>query len=125
MENKLKITLLADTSLTRELGLMCRFPLEKTECAFFDFKRAGKFSFWNKNVSFPISVIFCDEDFSIRDIGYLEENQLKPISSKTSDIRYVIEAHKDLPKDLDLRVGDKFTVKDYEVLFDGKNSWRY
>jgi uncharacterized membrane protein (UPF0127 family) len=122
MNKKLKITLLADTDLTRELGLMCRFPLKKNECAFFDFKKSGKFSFWNKNVSFPISVIFCDEKFLIKDIGYLEENQLKPISSKNSNVRYVIEAHKDLPKELGLKINDKFTLENYEVLFDGKNS---
>ena len=122
MEKKLKITLMANTFLTRELGLMCRLPLKKTECAFFDFKKSGKYSFWNKNVSFPISLIFCNEDLSIKQIAYLDKNQLNPVGSKTSDIRYVIEAHKELPSEMGLKEGDKIIVKDYEVLFDGINS---
>lgn len=118
---KLKITFLADTNLTRELGLMKRFPLKESECAFFDFKKNGNYSFWNKNVAFPISVIFCDENYTIKEISSLKENQLNPIRSSCS-ARYVIEAHKDIPQKWDLKVGDKFNVKDLEILFDEYNS---
>jgi uncharacterized protein len=119
---KLKITLLANTPITRELGLMHKSPLKKNECAFFDFKKKGKFSFWNKNVSFPISLIFCDEDLKIRDIGFLKEQQLNPVSPRTSDIRYVIEAHEDFPNQFKIKIGDKIKIKENEVFLYGKNS---
>lgn len=122
VEKRLKMILLANTPLTRELGLMCRQPLEKNQCAFFDFKKKGKYSFWNKNVEFPISLLFCDENFSIKHIGYLKENQLESISSNSSDIRYVVEAHSNLPLEWNLKIGDKISIQEHEVLFNGTNS---
>jgi len=113
---KVEILVYADTDIVREVGLMWRKPLKMTECAFFDFEKVGSYSFWNKNVPFPISLIFCDSEFNVKKVGYLNENQLNPVSSGHG-IRYVIEAHKDLPSKIDLKEGKKIEIKDGEVVF--------
>jgi len=94
----MRIRLIADNNITRRMGLMGHKPLEEDECAYFYFKTAGKYSFWNNNVSFPISLIFCNNEGKVKDIQFLEPNQLEGVSSEGYDIHHVIEAHKDAPK---------------------------
>ena len=87
-------------------GLMHSNPLEKKECAFFSFKYLDNHSFWNKNVDFPICLLFLDENFQIRDIGKLNAHQENPCRSGYPLTKYVIEGHADLPKENDIRVND-------------------
>ena len=108
----MKVILIADNNLTRRLGLMGHRPLEKDECAYFYFKEAGKHSFWNNNVSFPISLIFCDEDGKVMDIGYLKENQLDGVYPEASNIRHVIEAHVDAPRNYGIEKNCKISIDD-------------
>ena len=117
--NKLNIVLFANNDLYRTLGLMKREPLLKEQCAFFDFPYMYKHSFWNKNVGFPISLIFCDSEGQIKDIKYLNANQLDSVKPDSFDIKYVIEAHVDIPKDLGLKVGLKFNRNGNEITFNG------
>lgn len=114
---KLEITLMADTNLTRELGLMCKKPLKKNECALFNFEKKGRYSFWNKNVSFPISLIFCDENLVVKDINYLKEFQLNSIASKTNDIKYVVEAHNIIPEEWGIKIGNKLRLDNLEIIY--------
>lgn len=104
---KLKIILVADTDLTRQLGLMHKPPLLKSESAFFDFKKEGRYGFWNKNVSFPISLIFVDKDMTVQDIKELKPNQTDPVQPCGNNVRYVIESHIDVPNSLKIRKGSK------------------
>lgn len=106
----LDIVLVADNEISRRLGLMHRDPIGKRQCAFFEFPRIGKHSFWNKNVSFPISLIFCDENLEVKDIGYLEAEQTSGISPKGYDIKYVIEAHIDAPEMFKIKKGNKINI---------------
>lgn len=118
--SKLDIILVADNDLTRTLGLMKKPPLKEHECAFFEFPSIGKHSFWNKNVSFPISLIFCDSDHVVKDIKYLKAEQSNSVSSDTYDIKYVIEAHVEAPQKLRIEKGSKITLDGKNVKFDGK-----
>ncbi len=110
LDKNLKIILNADNEITRRLGLMNQKPIGEDECAFFNFPRVGSHSFWNKNVDFPISLIFCDEKFKVRDIGYLQAQQTSGIKSKSYDIKYVIEAHIDAPSKFGIKKGKKVEV---------------
>lgn len=101
---------------------MCKPPLKKNECALFDFKKSGRYNFWNKNVSFPISLLFCDENFNVKQISYLKENQLNPVYSSNFNIRYVVESHHMVPMEMDIKVGDRINIKEYEVIFDDRDS---
>jgi len=109
----MKIVLLADTDISRTKGLMFHKPLDIEECAFFEFPASGKPSFWNKNVDFPIALIFCDKDSKIKDIKKLNANQTECVSPSNYDIKYVIETHIDIPKKHNIK-------KDDIVIFDGK-----
>ena len=111
----LDIILFADNDLSRRLGLMHRKPIAENECAFFKFQSLGKHSFWNKNVDFPISLIFCDDNLKVKDIKYLEAQQTSGVSPDCYDIRYVIEAHYELPNKLNIKIGDKVILDDKKL----------
>lgn len=117
---ELEIILYADTDLTRELGLMKRNPLKENQCAFFDFKIAGCYKFWNKNVDFPISLVFCDSNGIVQDIKHLEARQVNSVRPDSADVRYVIEAHPDLPKKINLKKGCKIKFSNDNVFFEVK-----
>ena len=114
---KLKIIKLCDDQATREKGLMDFRKLKNDECAFFEFPVCGKHSFWNKNVSFPLSLVFCDKNGVVEDIKYLEAEQAKSVSPDSYDIKYVVETHIDAPKEQKIRKGSKMIVGQNEVVF--------
>lgn len=102
----LKIILLADKPDTLAKGLMHSSPLQMNECAFFIFNHLDNYSFWNKNVDYPISLFFLDENFQIKNIGKLDAQQEKPCYANYPLTKYVIEGHKDLPKEYNIQVND-------------------
>jgi uncharacterized membrane protein (UPF0127 family) len=102
----LDIRFVAKTNEDLAKGLMYSKPLLNNECAFFIFKHLDDHSFWNKNVDFPISLLFLDENFQIKDIGKLEAHQEKPCRSGYPMIKYVLEGHVDLPVENDIKVND-------------------
>lgn len=114
----LRIRFVANNELSLRLGLMNQEPLNEDECALFEFPRIGQHSFWNKNVAFPISLIFCDANKTIRDIARMDAQQEKLVTPKSYDIKYVIEAHSELPTKLGLKTGKKFQVNGESVRFD-------
>ena len=81
----LTVRFFADNEITRRMGLMHQEALKKNECAFFEFPRLGSHAFWNKNVDFPISLIFCDKNGFVEDVKYL-----KLIKQKRSDLVRII-----------------------------------
>ena len=114
----LDIILVADNEISRRLGLMHKDPIGENECAFFEFPRLGKHSFWNKNVSFPISLIFCNDNLEVKDIKYLEAHQTSGVGPKGYDIKYVIEAHVDAPKALNIKLGDRVIIDGDKIRID-------
>jgi uncharacterized membrane protein (UPF0127 family) len=81
-------------------------PLDNDECAFFIFNHLDDHSFWNKNVDYPISLLFLDENFEIKNIGNLKANQEQPFKSGYPLTKYVIEGHIDMPKEYDIQIND-------------------
>lgn len=114
----MKIRFVADTNLTRSMGLMNQKPLEKNECAYFYFERQGRHSFWNKNVDFPISLVFCNASGEVKDIKYLEAHQISGVSPSSYDIVHVVEAHRDAPEQFGIKKGSKLIVKNREIVFE-------
>lgn len=115
----MKIILLADNNLTRAKGLMGHRPLSKDECAYFYFQREGSPSFWNKNVSFPISLIFLDKAGKVEDIKYLEAHQHSSVVPSSKNVRQVIEAHKDAPEIYKIKIGSRIDFKDGKIVVEG------
>ena len=102
----LNIRFTAQTPETLAKGLMHSAPLDKSECALFIFNYLDDHSFWNKNVDYPISLFFLDENFEIKNIGKLDAHQEKPCRAEYPLTKYVVEGHSDLPIEFDIRVGD-------------------
>lgn len=117
----MKIVLLADNNLTRAKGLMGHRPLGKDECAYFYFEKKGSPSFWNKNVDFPISLIFLSEEGRVEDIKYLEAQQYSSVVPSSRNVRHVIEAHKDAPEIYQIKVGSRIDFKDGKFVVEGRN----
>jgi len=111
------IILVADNDLSRIRGLMHHRPILKEECAFFEFSREGQHCFWNNNVDFPISLIFCNKDGIVSDIKYLEAQQKNTVRPDSFDVKYVIEAHVNAPKIYKIKKGLKMKRDNKEVFF--------
>jgi uncharacterized membrane protein (UPF0127 family) len=110
---KYNIALLADTDGKRKKGLMYSSPLNDNECALFIFPKKANHSFWNRNVSYPLDIIFCDDNFKIVEIKKMNKFSDKPCSANNNNVKYVIEmTHGSLKPEI--KKGDK-------VVFDGRN----
>lgn len=101
----LRIKLFCDTPEKQTKGLMYASPLNRDECAFFKFSYSDEKSFWNKNVNFPISLLFLDDNFIVRNIGRLGAHQETPCRSNYPLTRYVIEGHEELINE-NIKIGD-------------------
>jgi len=110
-----KVRFVADTDQKRTKGLMFAEPLEDDEAVIFIFNTPDKYSFWNQNVSFDLSLAFLDENSKIVDFVDLNKNDSTMKSPKSSKVRYVVEAIKDAFKDNDIKIGDRIWYKDREL----------
>lgn len=111
----LNIRFIAKNQNDLSKGLMHSSPLDFDECALFSFGYTGDHSFWNKNVSFPISLIFLDDNFQVKHIGELLAEQEKACRSGYPLIKYVLEGHKNLPKEYDIQIGDFCLLADNKI----------
>lgn len=87
-------------------GLMHSSPLDMDECAMFAFNQPGEYSFWNKNVDYPISLLFLDDKFQVKNIGKLDAQQEKPCRSEFPLTKYVIEGHAEMPAEYGIQIED-------------------
>ena len=104
----------------RTKGLMFAEPLEDFEVVIFEFDYPDCYSFWNKNVSFPLSLAFLDEKYRIRDIKDMEADDPKSVAPDSNNVVFVVEAKKGLFKKLGIGVGDKLFLKGKKVIFSKK-----
>lgn len=91
-------------------------PLEEYETAFFVFPEIGNYSFWNKNVSFPLTLAFLDNNFKIVDFKDLEAEQTKSVYPNSNNVKYVVEANKDTFKKLDIQIDDFLVLKGEDLI---------
>lgn len=91
--NKYKIILFADNPEKREKGLMFTDPLEEDECALFKFPRVGDHSFWNKNVSYNLCLVFCNENNKVLKVKKMKAESVTPCRAGSDNVKYVVEMH--------------------------------
>lgn len=107
--HKYDIILYASNQEKREKGLMFSDPLGDNECALFVFPRTADHSFWNKNVSYPLDLIFCDMNNEVVDIKKMDAESTSPCRSGNSNIKYVVEAKGHSTKDIN--IGDILVIE--------------
>jgi len=96
-------------------------PLEDFEVVLFKFDYPDCYSFWNKNVDFPLSLAFLDEKYRIRDIKDMEADDHKSVYPNSSKIVFVVEANKGTFENLGIKIGDKLRMKGNKLVLDKEN----
>lgn len=86
----MKIRFTAETPFERAKGLMYSKPLSDDEIAVFKFDTDSTAGFWNKNVSYPIRIIFFDKNFNVVGMQELSAEQTSLVHS-LKPYRYAIE----------------------------------
>jgi uncharacterized membrane protein (UPF0127 family) len=95
-------------------------PLDDYEVAFFVFDYPDNYSFWNKNVSFALTLAFLNKDSEIVDFKDMEADDPKSVSPKSNDIVFVVEANKGLFDKLGIKIGDKLLLKGKKLILSKK-----
>lgn len=104
-------TLKVDLALTpeaQEQGLSGRAGLKEDEGMLFVFNQAGQYSFWMKDMNFPIDIIWIGEDLRV---VYIKKNALPGSYPETYGpegiSRYVLEVSSSFSEKNNLKEGDK------------------
>ena len=101
---------IADTDLKRKTGLQCRTKMKLNEGMLFIWKTEDLRSFWMKNTSIPLDIIFINKAYEIIDIFL----NAKPFSSKSisskKKAKYVLELNKGVFD------SHKFNLKDKMII---------
>ena len=103
--NKFSVRFVADNDTKRAAGLMHAEPLSDNEVALFVFGSSDYHRFWNKNVSFNLSLAFLDDNGIIVDFADMDALSEKSVSP-TKPAKFVVEASKGAFQRAGVRVGD-------------------
>ena len=101
---------IAQTPTQRAKGLMFRKELERNQGMLFVFSSEKQHSFCMKNVSFPLDIIWLNEN---KEVVFLSQdnqpcNTLKCVVIKpTENAKYVLEINGGLINDIGLEIGDQ------------------
>lgn len=112
------VILFANDNKQREKGLMFHEPIEDNEAAVFAFDYPGNYSFWNKNVSFDLSVAFLDETGQILEIQDIPAFSERSITPQSTNVRFVIETNRGTFKQKQLKAGDRLHLANNELYAD-------
>lgn len=102
---------MADTDLTREIGLMCRPSVAPERGMLFDFKTPQEVSFWMKNTITPLDMLFIARDGRIVSIARnaIPENET-PIPSGGA-VLGVLELRSGRAAEIGAAPGDRVTQR--------------
>jgi uncharacterized membrane protein (UPF0127 family) len=103
-----RIMLFANDDSSRTKGLMHTDPIPEDHCAFFIFPRVADHSFWNHNVSYPLSIAFCDSNLRVLAIREMEAMSRDSCHADNQAVKYVIETIRGAMDDVS--VGDRLVV---------------
>lgn len=85
---------IAESSKDKEKGLSNRDSLDKDKGMLFDFSdEIDTVSFWMKDTTIPLDIIFIDEDLEVIKVGKGEPESTKGI--KCDNVAYVLELNQD------------------------------
>lgn len=103
---------IADTPEERAQGLMNRKDLSESKGMLFVYENEDNRSFWMKNTTIPLDIIFMDSTMEVINIEAAnpEPNTSdEDLASYTSErpARYVLEINQNKSKEIDLKEGEK------------------
>ncbi|MDP3645837.1 MAG: DUF192 domain-containing protein [bacterium] len=100
-------TIVVDTPGAREKGLSERSSLDPDEGMLFVFENDGMYSFWMKDMRFPIDIIWISTDGYVVDVRENVSPDTYPISfSPKKPARYVLELPAHAVKRFNIHRGD-------------------
>ena len=98
---------LATNSVTQELGLSGRNELKENEGMLFVFDKIDKYTFWMKDMNFPIDMIWLSQDQKIVYIKKDARPELYPEKYTPNDnAKYVLEVTSGFSDKNNLKIGD-------------------
>ena len=114
--HRLSVRFVAADDETRARGLMHADPLADDETALFVFAQTGRHGFWNKNVSFGLSLAFCDDQFRIVHLADMDAHSERPTAPPSDNVRYVIEAKQGTWDRIGAKTGDVVAYENRELI---------
>jgi uncharacterized membrane protein (UPF0127 family) len=109
---RFRIRFVADNDEKRTRGLMFAEPLEDDEAVLFVFPYADRYGFWNKNVSFGLSLAFCDDQGRIVHLADMNPDDPTRVEPQTDDVRFVVEVKRGAFAKLGVVKGDLIEYAD-------------
>ena len=102
----------ADTRELRQKGLSGRPSLGKDEGMLFIFDTDSYWSFWMKDMRFPIDIIWLDKDKQVVHIEHSVQLDVEPYADYTSPelARYVLEIAAGRARQASIRVGSTMKI---------------
>ena len=101
---------IADTDMKRKTGLQCKTKMELNEGMLFIWETEDFRSFWMKNTSIPLDIIFLDKKYKIVDIYFnAKPFSLIPILNKKK-AKYVLELNEGVFNSYKFNLKDKIII---------------
>lgn len=102
-------TTVAQTEQSREKGLGGITTLLKDEAMLFVFGYDNRWSFWMKDMKFPIDMIWLDVNKKVVDVAESVSPDTYPKSFTPQNVaRYVLEVNAGIVNELGIKIGDQF-----------------
>ncbi|HAH19405.1 MAG: hypothetical protein A2Y00_09785 [Omnitrophica WOR_2 bacterium GWF2_43_52] len=100
---------IADIDALRQRGLMYREGLPESKGMLFVFEKEARYSFWMKNMRFPLDIIWIDKDKRIVDIKTDVPTCNQTCESLTPGDKalYVLEVNAGFAKKNEIKIGDR------------------
>ena len=108
LNKKLIVVDISDNKCKEELGLSGRKSMTDSEGMLFSFDTIGNYGFWMKDMSFPLDIIWLDEQFNI--VGAVEKidpGTYPNIFGADYKAKYVLEVISGTLSKNNIKVGDK------------------
>lgn len=105
---------IAKTDEERQLGLSGRKSLETEKGMLFLFDKPGNYSFWMKNMHFPLDLIFIKDSTVVsvsENAQPAKENENPPLLFPGAEVNKVLEVNAGQAKKYGIKKGDSVEIK--------------
>jgi len=104
---------LAKNSQEQEVGLAKYNKINKNQGMLFIFQKTDYYSFWMKNMKFPIDIIFINKNTIVdifQNVPSQKDNNNLPTYTTGEKADEVLEINAGLSKEYKIKIGDKVTI---------------